>query len=49
MEYGRGKKTIMGKQNEALTEEVVLDGAKVLICLGTLKMKVKTAVAERDR
>ena len=49
MEYGRGKKTTMGKQNKALTEEVGLDGAKVLIGLGTLQMKVKTAVAERDR
>ena len=49
MEYGRGKKTTMGKQNKALTEEVGLDGAKVLIGLETLQMKVKTAVAERDR
>ena len=32
-----------------LTEEVGLDGAKVQIGLGTLQMKVKTAVAERDR
>ena len=39
----------MGKQNKALTEEVGLDGAKVLIGLGTLQMKVKTALAERDR
>ena len=49
MEYGRGKKNTMGKQNKALTEEVGLDGARVLIGLGTWKMKVKTAVAERDR
>ena len=49
MEYGRGKKTTMGKQNKPLTEEVGLDGAMVLICLGTLQMKVKTAVAERNR
>ena len=39
----------MGKQNKALTKEVGLAGARVLIRLGTWKMKVKTAVAERDR
>ena len=49
MEYGRGKKTTMCKQNKASTEEVGLDGGKVLIGPGTLQMKVKTAVAERDR
>ena len=52
MEYGRGKKTTistMGKQNKALTEEVGLDEARVLIGLGTWKMKVNTAVAKRDR
>ena len=46
MEYGRGKKTTMGKQSKALTEEVGLDGARVL-GLGTWKMKVKTVVAEK--
>ena len=48
MEYGRGKKTL-GKQSKALTEEVGLDGARVLIGLGTWKSEVKTAIAERDR
>ena len=43
------KRTTMGKQNKALKAEVGLDGARVLIGLGTWKTKVKTAVAERDR
>ena len=33
--YGRRKETTMGKQNKALMEEVGLDGARVLIGLGT--------------
>ena len=39
----------MGKQGKALTKAVGLDGARVLIGLGTWKSEVKTAIAERDR